>query len=383
MNKDSKIYIAGHRGMVGSAVCKALKAQGYTNLVGRTSTKLDLRNQQAVFNFIAREKPEAIIDAAAKVGGILANSENQYGFLLENLQIQNNLIQAALINNVEKFVFLGSSCIYPKLAPQPLKEAYLLTGALEPTNEGYALAKITGIKLCEAIRNQYSKDFVSLMPTNLYGPFDNFDLKSSHVLPAMLRKFHLAKCLEDNNLEAIRKDLNKRPIEGVSGDALEIEIISILEKHGLTRHPEPVEGDKESDISNNQQPTTSNQAITTNNQQPTTINLWGTGTPMREFLHVDDLAKAVVFAIENKLPEHLYNVGTGTDVTIKQLAETIQKEVGHKGNINWDSSKPDGTPRKLLEVSKLNKLGWKAEIDLQKGIESTYEWFLENFKSTK
>jgi len=307
MKKDSKIYIAGHRGMVGSAVWRALEKEGYTNLLGKTSKELDLRNQLEVNEFIIKEKPEVIVDAAAKVGGILANSENQFGFLLENMQIQNNLIQAAHHNNVEKFVFLGSSCIYPKLAKQPLKEEYLLTGALEPTNEGYAIAKISGVKLCEAIRKQYGKDFVSLMPTNLYGPFDNFDLKSSHVLPAMLRKFHEAK-LKIN----------------------------------------------------------------------APVTLWGTGTPMREFLHVDDMAKAVVFAIENKLPEHLYNVGTGTDVTIKQLAETIQKTVGHTGEIIWDSSKPDGTPRKLLDVSRLNNLGWKAEIGLEYGVESTYEWFLEN-----
>ncbi|MDA9774797.1 GDP-L-fucose synthase [Algibacter sp.] len=307
INKASLIYIAGHRGMVGSAVWRALAAKGYTNLIGKTSKELDLRNQQDVHHFIKTEKPVAIVDAAAKVGGILANSENQYEFLLHNLQIQNNLIQAAHQFDVAKFVFLGSSCIYPKLAPQPLKEEYLLTGALEPTNEGYAIAKITGVKLCEAIRNQYNKDFVSLMPTNLYGPNDNFDLHSSHVLPAMIRKFHEAKL---------------------------------------------------------------------NNNAP--VELWGSGTPMREFLHVDDLAKAVVFAIENKLPEHLYNVGTGTDVTIKQLAETIQNIVGHNGNINWDSSKPDGTPRKLMDVSKLNNLGWNAEIDLQQGIESAYRWFLEN-----
>ena len=312
INKASLIYIAGHRGMVGSAVWRALAAKGYTNLIGKTSKELDLRNQEAVQNFIKTEKPVAIVDAAAKVGGILANSENQYEFLLHNLQIQNNLIQAAHELGVEKFIFLGSSCIYPKLAPQPLKEDYLLTGALEPTNEGYAIAKITGVKLCEAIRNQYNKDFVSLMPTNLYGPNDNFDLQSSHVLPAMLRKFHEAK--ENNN---------------------------------------------------------------------TPVELWGSGTPMREFLHVDDLAKAVVFAIENKLPEYLYNVGTGTDVTIKQLAETIQKVVGHTGTINWDATKPNGTPRKLLDVTKLNNMGWKHKIDLQEGIERTYEWFLENFKSTK
>ena len=312
MDKNSKIFIAGHRGMVGSAVWRALETAGFTNLMGKTSAELDLRDQAAVGDFIAKEKPQAIVDAAARVGGILANNDYPYQFLMENLQIQNNLIASAHRNNVQKFVFLGSSCIYPKLAPQPLKEEYLLTGPLESTNEWYAIAKIAGVKACEAIRKQFGKDFVSLMPTNLYGPFDNFDLKTSHVLPAMLRKFHEAK--ENNN--------------------------------------EPV-------------------------------TLWGSGTPMREFLHVDDLAKAVVFAVENILPEHLYNVGTGTDVTIKELAKTIQKVVGHEGKIDWDSSKPDGTPRKLMESSKMNALGWVPQIDLAEGIESTYTWFLENQRDIK
>ena len=315
MNKESKIYIAGHRGMVGSAVWRALTTAGYTNLLGKTSAELDLTNQAAVNQYITTEKPDGIIDAAAKVGGILANNDFPFPFLIENLQIQNNLIQAAHENEVQKFIFLGSSCIYPKLAPQPLKEEYLLTGPLEPTNEFYAIAKIAGIKACEAIRKQFGKDFVSLMPTNLYGPFDNFDLKTSHVLPAMIRKFHDAK--ENNNAE---------------------------------------------------------------------VTLWGSGTPMREFLHVDDMAQAVLFAVGNVLPEHLYNVGTGTDVTIQELAESIQRAVGHTGKIVWDSSKPDGTPRKLMDSSKMNSLGWKAEIDLLPGISATYKWFLENqgqFKEIK
>lgn len=307
VNKTSKIYVAGHRGMVGSAVWRALMARDYTNLIGRTSADLDLRNQSEVLDFIRSEKPDIIIDAAARVGGILANNENPYPFLMENLQIQNNLIDAAHKGEVAKFIFLGSSCIYPKFAPQPLKEDYLLTDSLEPTNQWYAIAKIAGVKACEAIRKQYEKDFVSLMPTNLYGPNDNFDLKSSHVLPAMLRKFHEAKD---------------------SGDI--------------------------------------------------PVTLWGTGTPMREFLHVDDLAQAVLFAVENVLPEYLYNVGTGTDVTIKELAETIQNIVGHKGTIRWDSTKPDGTPRKLMDSSKLLKLGWKPEIDLEKGIKNTHDWFINH-----
>lgn len=307
INKDSKIYIPGHRGMVGSAVWRALEAKGYNNLIGKTSKELDLRDQADVNAFFKAERPEVVIDAAARVGGIWANNEYPYPFLMENLQIQNNLIDAAHRYGVQKFVFLGSSCIYPKLAPQPLKEEYLLTDSLEPTNQWYAIAKIAGVKACEAIRKQFGKDFVSLMPTNLYGPFDNFDLKTSHVLPAMMRKFHEAK--ENNNA--------------------------------------PVE-------------------------------LWGSGTPMREFLHVDDMARAVVFAVENTLPEYLYNVGTGTDLTIKQLAQAIQKIVEYKGDIVWDSTKPDGTPRKLMDVSKMKALGWKSEIPLEEGIASTYRWFLEN-----
>ncbi|MEP5255641.1 MAG: GDP-L-fucose synthase [Winogradskyella arenosi] len=304
MTKDSKIYIAGHRGMVGSAIWRALTAKGYTNLIGKTSKELDLRHQQAVIDFIDTEQPDIIIDAAARVGGILANNENPYPFLMENLQIQNNLIDAAHKAEISKFIFLGSSCIYPKFAPQPLKEEYLLTDSLEPTNEWYAIAKIAGVKACEAIRKQYGKDFVSLMPTNLYGPHDNFDLKSSHVLPAMLRKFHEAKA---------------------------------------------------------------------NNHAP--VSLWGSGTPMREFLHVDDLAQAVLFAVENVLPEYLYNVGTGTDVTIKELAETIQTIVGHQGELVWDSSKPDGTPRKLMDSSKLSALGWIPKYSLKTGVVDTYNWF--------
>ncbi|MWW25917.1 GDP-L-fucose synthase family protein [Algibacter lectus] len=312
MDKQSKIYIAGHRGMVGSAIWRALEASGYNNLVGQTSAELDLRNQSAVQAFIETTKPDVIIDAAAKVGGILANSQYQFEFLLENMQIQNNLIDAAHKQNISKFIFLGSSCIYPKLATQPLKEEYLLTGPLEPTNDGYAIAKISGVRLCKAIRDQYQKDFVSLMPTNLYGPHDNFDLKSSHVLPAMIRKFHEAK------------------------------------------------------LNNN-----------------ATVTLWGSGSPMREFLHVEDMAQAVVFALENKLPEHLYNVGTGTDVTIKNLAETVQRIVGHQGTIVWDDTKPDGTPRKLMDVSKMKTLGWQATTPLDQGIENTYNWFLSNEASYK
>lgn len=307
INKFDKIYIAGHRGMVGSACWRALEAEGYSNLIGKTSTELDLRDQKAVEELIRTEKPVAIIDAAAKVGGILANDIYPYEFLMDNMLIQNNLIRSAHENDVPKFIFLGSSCIYPKFAPQPLKEEYLLTDSLEPTNEWYAIAKISGVKLIEALRQEYCRDYVSLMPTNLYGPNDNFDLKSSHVLPAMIRKFHEAKC---------------------NGNA--------------------------------------------------TVELWGTGSPMREFLHVDDLGQAVLFALENKLDEHLYNVGTGVDLTIKDLAELIQVTVGHRGEIVWDSSKPDGTPRKLMDNSRLESQGWNSSTKLELGIAKTYLWYLDN-----
>jgi GDP-L-fucose synthase len=310
--KTTKIYIAGHRGMVGSAVWRALTSKGYTNLIGKTSKELNLIEQQSVLDFYNQEQPEVVIDAAAKVGGILANNDFPYQFLMENMQIQNNLIDGAHKAGIEKLIFLGSSCIYPKFASQPLKEEYLLTDSLESTNEWYAIAKITGVKACQAIRKQYKKDYVSLMPTNLYGYFDNFDLQSSHVLPAMLRKFHEAK---------------------------------------INKHSD--------------------------------VMLWGSGTPMREFLFVDDMAEAIVYALENNLPEHLYNIGTGKDITIKELADTIQKVTGHQGKILWDASKPDGTPRKLMDVSKMKEIGWEYSTEIEDGIQKTYQWFLENIESIK
>jgi GDP-L-fucose synthase len=312
VNKSTKIYVAGHKGMVGSSLFRELSSKGYYNLIGKTSKELDLRNQKSVNNFFEKEKPEIVINAAAKVGGILANNNYPYEFIMENMQIQNNLIDEAFKSGIEKFIFLGSSCIYPKFAPQPLKEDYLLTDSLEPTNECYALAKITGIKACESIQKQFGKDYVSLMPTNLYGYHDNFDLTSSHVIPAMIRKFHEAK----------------------------------VDNHN-------------------------------------TVTLWGSGAAKREFLFVDDLATAVVHALENKLPDHLYNVGTGTDVTIKTLAKIVQKIIGHKGNIIWDSSKPDGTPRKLMNVSKMKKIGWSYKTELEEGVKKTYEWFLNNSHNYK
>ena len=301
---DSKIYIAGHNGMVGAACWRALEAKGYKNIIGYSSKELDLRDQKAVFDMLEREKPVAIIDAAAKVGGILANSSYPYEFLMDNMLIQNNLISAAHQLDIPKFIFLGSSCIYPKMAPQPLKEKYLLTAPLEETNQWYALAKISGVKLIEALRNQYNRDYVSLMPTNLYGPGDNYDLETSHVLPAMIRKFHEAK--ENNHADVV---------------------------------------------------------------------LWGTGTPKREFLHVDDLASAVVFALENKMKDSLYNVGSESEISIKELAELVQEIIGHNGSIIWDKSKPDGTPRKLMDSSKMKELGFNPSISLKAGIKCTYHIF--------
>jgi GDP-L-fucose synthase len=307
LEKNAKIYVAGHRGMVGSSIVRALQNQGYQQIIGKTSAELDLKNQQAVYDFFEKEKPEYVFLAAAKVGGIVANNTYRADFLFENLAIQNNIIHASYVHKVKKLMFLGSSCIYPKLAPQPLKETYLLTGPLEPTNEPYAIAKIAGIKMCEAYRDQYGCDFISVMPTNLYGPNDNYSLENSHVLPAMIRKFHEAKA----------------------------------------------------------------------NNQPE-ITLWGTGTPMREFLHADDLASACLFLMESYSDKELVNVGTGEDVTIKELAQIVKEIVDYKGAIVWDTNRPDGTPRKLMDVSKLHALGWKHSIDLKEGIQLAYQDFLEN-----
>lgn len=302
MNRQDKIYIAGHRGMVGSAILRALQAQGFSNFVLRTSSELDLRNQKAVADFFAQEKPDYVFLAAAKVGGIIANNTYRADFIYENLMIQNNVIHQAYVNKVKKLMFLGSSCIYPKLAPQPLKEEYLLTGILEPTNEPYAIAKIAGIKMCDGYRDQYGCNFISVMPTNLYGPNDNYDLTTSHVLPAMLRKFITAKRNED-----------------------------------------------------------------------TAVTIWGTGSPKREFLHADDLARACLFLMENYNESGLVNIGIGDDISILDLARLVKKTVGFEGEILTDGTKPDGTPRKLMDVSKLNGLGWKAKITLEEGIQKVYD----------
>ena len=308
MNKSDKIYVAGHNGMVGSAIVRKLKSNGFTNLLVRTSKELDLTNQQAVNSFFETEKPDYVFLAAAKVGGIHANNVYRADFLYQNLMIEANVIHAAYLNKVTKLLFLGSSCIYPKMAPQPLKEEYLLTGFLEATNEPYAIAKIAGIKLCESYRRQYNCNFISAMPTNLYGPNDNYDLNNSHVLPALIRKFHTAK------------------------------------------------------VENQPQ-----------------VEIWGTGTPLREFLHVDDLAAACLFLMENYNEELFLNVGSGTDISIKDLALLVKKTVGYEGDLVFNTSKPDGTPRKLMDVSRINQLGWKHNISLEDGIKTVYEEVKDTF----
>ncbi|MCD6367344.1 MAG: GDP-L-fucose synthase, partial [Bacteroidales bacterium] len=356
MKKNAKIYIAGHKGMVGSAIKRELERKGYNNFVLRTSSELNLLNQQAVADFFNKEKPEYVILAAAKVGGIVANNTYRAQFIYENIQIQNNIIYQSYVSGAKKLLFLGSSCIYPKNAPQPLKEEYLLTSELEYTNEPYAIAKIAGIKMCESYNLQYGTNFISVMPTNLYGKNDNYDLEKSHVLPALIRKMHLGKCLIENNWDVLRNDLKQNPIEGISDKNTETEILNILSKYGMSK-----QGDND-----------------------VTINLWGSGTPLREFLYVDDLADACVFLLENinfsdvkgnnkEVRNTHINIGTGKDLSIADLANLVKTIVGFKGNIVWDTEKPDGTFKKQLDVSKLNNLGWKEKVDLEQGVKLVYE----------
>ena len=356
MEKNAKIYVAGHRGLVGSAIWKNLQDKGYTNLIGRTHKELDLLDGMAVRKFFDEEQPEYVFLAAAFVGGIMANSIYRADFIYKNLQIQQNIIGESFRHNVRKLLFLGSTCIYPRDAEQPMKEDVLLTSPLEYTNEPYAIAKIAGLKMCESFNLQYGTNYIAVMPTNLYGPNDNFDLERSHVLPAMIRKIHLAHCLKEGNWEAVRKDMNQRPVEGVNGDSSKEDILAILKKYGISE---------------------------------TEVTLWGTGTPLREFLWSEEMADASVFVMEHVDFKDTYkegskdirnchiNIGTGKEITIRQLAERIVETVGYQGKLTFDSSKPDGTMRKLTDPSKLHALGWHHKIEIEEGVQRMYEWYLK------
>ena len=355
MEKKSKIYVAGHRGLVGSAIVNSLTSKGYTNIIFKTHAELDLTNQQAVETFFSNEKPEYVILAAAKVGGIVANNKYRADFIYENIMIQNNVIHQSYAHDVKKLLFLGSTCIYPKNAHQPMQEDSLLTSTLEYTNEPYAIAKISGIKMCESYNLQYGTNFISVMPTNLYGPNDNFDLEQSHVLPALIRKIYLGKCLENNDWEAIKIDLDKTPIEGVDIGSSKDNILSVLAKYGVKKGE---------------------------------IEIWGSGKPRREFLWSEDMADACVFLLENRDFKDTFsteqtevrnthiNIGTGVDISIKELAEKIKGRVGYQGKFIFNTSKPDGTMKKLTDVSKLNALGWMHKINLEKGVKKMYAWYL-------
>ena len=404
MNKNSKIYVAGHRGLVGSAIVKNLVSKGYTNIITRTHKELDLLDTLAVSEFFKQNKPEFVFLAAAKVGGIVANNTYRADFIYENLQIQNNVIHQSYVHKVKKLLFLGSTCIYPKNAPQPMNEDSLLTSPLEYTNEPYAIAKIAGIKMCESYNIQYGTNFISVMPTNLYGPNDNFDLETSHVLPALIRKIHLGKCLEsvkweelsvkkDENWELIKQDLNKNPIKCVkcyelgakkedkiiTGKSSKQEILDILEEYGIRLH--------------------NTEFVTPNtNLNKVQIEIWGSGNPRREFLYSEDMADACVFLLKNidfkdilnteclthtaknEVRNTHINIGTGKDISIKELAELIKNIIGFKGELYFNIEKPDGTMKKLTDVSKLNSLGWKHKVELEDGIRTMYEWYLKEIK---
>lgn len=354
LEQSAKIFVAGHRGLVGSAIWNNLKQRGYTNLTGRTHQELDLLDPIAVKRFFDEEQPEAVVLAAAHVGGILANLHYRADFIYQNLQIQQNVIGESFRHGVRKLLFLGSTCIYPREAPQPMKEEALLTSPLEYTNEPYAIAKIAGLKMCESFNLQYGTNYIAVMPTNLYGPNDNFHLENSHVLPAMMRKIYLAKCLNEGNWEAVRKDINLRPVEGVNGSCTEQVILEKLAKFGIT---------------------------------PEAVTLWGTGTPMREFLWSEEMADASVHVLLNvdfkdicagkgeEIRNCHINIGTGKEISIREAAEMIIREVGFRGELRWDRSKPDGTLRKLTDVTRLHALEWHHRIEIDEGIHRLYEWY--------
>lgn len=353
MEKNARIYVAGHRGLVGSAIWNALKQRGYTHLIGKTREELDLLDPVAVDRFFDEARPEYVFLAAAYVGGIMANNTYRADFIFRNLSIQNHVISKSHQYGVKKLLFLGSTCIYPRDAEQPIQESALLTGPLEYTNEPYAIAKIAGLKMCESYNLQYGTNFIAVMPTNLYGPHDNFDLERSHVLPAMIRKIYLAKCLHEKDWSTLRSDLQKRPIEGLGGQATENEITAVLSKYGIT---------------------------------DSALTLWGTGSPLREFLWSEEMADACVYIMEkvdfkdlkgnsNEVRNCHINIGTGKDISIKNLAHLIAKTIGYRGVISFDAAKPDGTLRKLTDVSKLHSLGWHHRIEIEEGVERIYKWY--------
>lgn len=356
LDTNSKIYVAGHRGLVGSAIWKNLQQRGYSNLIGRSHKELDLLDATAIKHFFDEHQPDAVVLAAAHVGGIMANLQYRADFIYQNLQIQQNVIGESFRHGVKKLLFLGSTCIYPREAPQPMKEEALLTSSLEYTNEPYAIAKIAGLKLCESFNLQYGTNYIAVMPTNLYGPNDNFHLENSHVLPAMIRKIHLAKCLNENNWEAIRKDIALRPIEDINENSSQSDILNKLALFGIS---------------------------------PQTVTLWGSGKPLREFLWSEEMADASVYVLlhvdfkdtyspNNKEIRNCHiNVGTGKEISIKEVAEKIKKEIDFKGELFWDVSKPDGTPRKLTDVTKLHELGWHHKIEIDEGIHRLYKWYTE------
>jgi GDP-L-fucose synthase len=387
MDLSSKIYVAGHTGLVGSAITHCLKQKGYNNLIFRTYSELDLTDQVAVYKFFEEEKPEYVFLAAAMVGGIMANNTFRADFIYNNIMIQSNVIYASWKYKVRKLLFLGSTCIYPKNAPQPLKEEYLLSSELEYTNEPYAIAKIAGLKMCESFNLQYKTDFISVMPTNLYGPGDNYNLEKSHVLPALLRKIHLGRCLEDNDWQGIRDDLDKNPIENINGRSWQVDILNILQKYGI----DIIKGDLLPDQYINYQ------AEKEKTGRNVSVTVWGTGTPLREFMYSIDMAEACVFVMENVNVDdlinlnkaekssdfhapHFINIGTGEEISIKDLALKIKEIIGFKGEIQLDPSRPDGTMRKITDTEKLNNLGYLHKFSLDAGLKETYTQYLNKIK---
>lgn len=368
MNINSKIYVAGHLGLVGSAITAALKRKGYTNIIGRSFDELDLRRQADTEAFFEQEKPEAVILCAAKVGGIMANNTLRAEFIYENLMIEANVVHAAYKSGVKKLVFLGSSCIYPRDCPQPMKEEHLLTSALEYTNEPYAIAKIAGLKMCEAYNLRYGTDFIAVMPTNLYGPNDNFNLTGGHVMPSLMRRIHLGRLLEEGNMDAIRADLQQRPVDGFIGIEPEIEILNLLKQQGILR--------EQSQISNF--------------KSQISVSVWGTGSPLREFMYSGDMADATIFIMEKvsfrdlvprgatEIRNTHINIGTGEEITIRDLAELLKETTGFGGRLVFDHSKPDGTPRKFLDSTKLHSLGFRHGTSLREGAGKMYEWYLKD-----